>query len=164
MANETCPQMPPLVMMTNGWAEYLDILYVEYLSEFINNSTYHRELKVKTFTQLEYNMKQATFNHLTTKGSKNRLYNEKRCQKYKWIKPMIEGNCGACMSFRYFPDLDWNKKWKRFIIWCDKYDFVIILEKRDNCYMLITAYCVIYDDKRIQLERKYQKYIKTKSA
>lgn len=51
------------------------------------------------------------------------------------------------------------------IIWCKSTDFVVVLEQRKNEYYLITAYKVIYGNKRIDLEKNYKKYIqKTKNA
>lgn len=162
-----CDKMPELVVMgnyNNDWNKYLDALYIIYLEDFCNSPFLHKGLPLKTFTQLEYNMKQESFNHVTTKGDNNRLYNEERCKKLRWIKPILAGDCAECPTFRCFPDLDWNKKWKRFIVWCVGFDFIVIVEQRKDCFFLITAYCLIYKDKKEQLEKKYQKYLKTKSA
>ena len=136
MSVNKCSRMPELILLSDydDWENYLEALYVEYKNDFYENETYHHSKPVKTFTELEYNLMQTTFNHITTKGGNDRLYNETRCQKIKWIKAILEGFCGECDDIRDFLDLDWQKKNKRFIIWCIPFDFVIILEERGNSF------------------------------
>lgn len=166
-ADKLCNNMPELVKLNNNetWNEYLDKLYAIYLNDFFHNDISFEGKIVKTFTQLEYNMKQQSFNHITTKGSNNRLYNEKRCQRIKWIKPLIEGSCKSCKYYRRFPDFMGNNK-KRVILWCEHCNFIVILEERKSNYVLISAYCIVYDKKRRELEKKYDRHLeaKTKSA
>lgn len=163
-----CPNMPACILLEdcdNDWNKYLDLLYREYLKDFSDENLIHKGNRVKTLTELDYTMRQQTFNHITTKGSFDRLYNKQRCERLKWIRPIIEGNCDECATFYYFPDLNWKKgKSRRYMLWCVDYDFVVILEQRNDVFFLITAYCIVYENKRKDLKNKYNQYLKTKSA
>ena len=77
----------------------------------------------------------------------------------KWIRDILTGACTGCIDYRVFRDIDWKpqKKERRYVVWCYKEDYAIILEERDRDFMLITAYKVIYQNKRNDLERLYQK-------
>ncbi|KGG81062.1 hypothetical protein Y919_02505 [Caloranaerobacter azorensis H53214] len=132
-------------------------LYELYLEDFFYNKVYYKGMPVKTFTNLNYNGKQQSFEHITTKGSKDRIYNVLRCERIKWIKKIIESLCNGCDNIATWQEKHKNKY--RIIIWCQKTDFVIVLERRKNEYYLITAYCVIYENKRKDLRKKYIKYI-----
>lgn len=152
--------MPNLIDINdfdNDWSLYLDYIYQLYLEEFFYNTVFHKGVPVKTFTNLEYNGKQATFNHITTKGSRDRLYNTLRCERYEWIKAMIEGKrCEKCEDIAIWPEKKGKKH--RVLIWCKKTNFLIVLEKRKTEFYLITAYCVIYSNKERDLRHSYNRY------
>lgn len=160
-SNSICTKMPPLIKIekfNNNWDQYLDYIYDLYIEDFFNNTLFYKGLPVKTFTNLEYNGKQETFNHITTKGSRDRLYNSLRCERYKWIKTMLEGEtCENCESMAIWPVKKGKKH--RTLIWCRKTNFLIVLEKRKNAFYLITAYCVIYPNTERDLRQSYNRYL-----
>lgn len=141
-----------------AFGEYLASLYPIYLENIAQNTFSFHGKPVRVFTDLNCNLQHCTFEHLTTKGNNGRLYNIKRCERIVWIKDILNGICQRCVKYRVFKD----KKWKpnkphtsRYIIWCTEEDYVIILEERERQVMLITAYCVLYENKRRDLERAF---------
>jgi len=156
-----CPRMPDLIKIDefdNDWNKYLDYLYSLYLNDFFYNTVYFNGLQVKTFTQLQYNCKQETFNHITTQGSNDRLYNLLRCERYNWIKTIIEGKiCYVCDEIAIWEER--RKKKQYTLIWCRSTNFLIVLKKRKECYYLTTAYCVTYPNKERDLRISYNKFI-----
>lgn len=158
--SETCINMPPLTLMSdfnNDWKTYMNHLYQIYLNNFFNGEVRYNNNKIKTFTNLNYEGHQQSFEHITTKGSKDRLYNEARCERLQWIKPILEGACRDCGDILTWKERDRGKL--NIVIWCKSTDYVIILEQRGNDYYLISAYKVIYSNKRSDLEKHYQEYI-----
>jgi DNA-binding transcriptional MerR regulator len=159
MGEDICEYLPPIIPFknyNNDWDTFLEDLYKIYLNDFYNIVVKYKNLPVKTFTALDYNGKQQTFNHITTKGSNHRLYNQLRCERIRWIKALIENdNCRKCNHFASWPEKEKNKI--RILIWCRKVDFLVVLEQRKDYYNLITAYKVIYDKKRNELIKKYIK-------
>lgn len=110
------------------------------------------------------------FWHLITKaynGDNDRLINFRRAERIPWCGPSISNvNDGIIKHWEYE-----EKKYKiRTYIWLEKYDYIIILEKRKIkskknkiVYFLITAYYVEGDSSRRKLRRKYKNRYKMQS-
>jgi len=147
-------------MQGDDFNAYLKGLYNIYVTEIANaNFTFHQK-PLHVFTTLNYNLQHLTFEHITTKGSNDRLYNQNRCERIIWIKDILNKICDGCADYRVFRDRSWkqDKKVARYILWCVKEDYVIVLEERATVVMLITAYCIVYSNKRRELNDKYLKF------
>ncbi|OQB54107.1 MAG: hypothetical protein BWX97_00083 [Firmicutes bacterium ADurb.Bin146] len=156
-----CTSLPQLISLNSfaNWKEFYNYIYKLYLDDFFNNTVYFDNKPIKTFTDLNYDLKQESFEHITTKGSNDRLYNESRSQRILWVKAILESKiCRVCKDYAIWPEKDRNKI--RYVIWCKTVDFVVIIEQRDNYYQLISAYCVIYPNKRDDLEKKYNNFLR----
>ena len=158
-----CSKLSPLLPIREkqNFGDYLKELYPIYEKEIAEeNFTFHGK-PVKVFNELNFNLQHQTFEHLTTKGDKNRLYNSKRCERLSWIKDILKNVCSGCGDYRVFPDSKWKKtNRKRYIIWCVKEKYVIVLEEREKEVYIITAYCLLYKSKEEQLEKEYKKTLK----
>lgn len=161
--DEYCEKLSPLIEQKSGQvlSDYLKDLYPIYEMEIANGSFSFHGKPVHVFTELNMNLQHQTFEHLTTKGNTDRLYNTKRCERLVWIRDILADLCNGCTNYHVFRDtkVKTNKN-PRYIIWCTKEDYVIVLEERQKDVMLITAYCVLYPNKRRELEDKYQKSLK----
>lgn len=149
---------------SSSWEEYLQKLYASYRSEIFEKPLFYKGEKIIFNTDLNYNLRHETFEHITTKGSVNRLYNQSRCEKMLWICALLAGKCQGCYGYYDFEDLEYKGRHKRFIIWCKPEQYVIILEKMNGGYMLISAYCVVYKDKVDDLHRKLNLFKKNRKA
>lgn len=99
------------------------------------------------------------------KRSKIRLYKEERVKYIPFISKMIMEfeKCKHCTE-----DCPKIKIWTapylgknsilRTKIFFEKYDYIVILEKRNNYYQLVTAYVVDRKDRREDLLKEYTKY------
>ena len=99
------------------------------------------------------------FEHIITKGDdeEERIPNIDRLKRITWIRPLIELNCN-CEDYKVFPDTTKKNK-KRWCIWCSKTNFIVILEDKGKNFRLITAFIVLYKNKRNDLETDYKNYI-----
>ncbi len=161
----TCLQLSELIKKEDSQilGAYLSSLYPVYMTNIARNTFQFHGKPVHVFTELNYNLQHQSFEHLTTKGNNDRLYNIARCERILWIRDILGDACfhQSCDSYRVFPDTSKKKtKNTRYIIWCVKEDYVIILEERQREVMIITAYCIMYDWKRTQLNEKYIKHLK----
>lgn len=158
---EHCNKLSELILMEPGedFNSYLNRIYPIYKSTIAEAQLSFRGKPVKVFTNLNFNLQHQTFEHLTTKGNQDRLYNTERCQRIPWIHDILGNNCVGCEDYRVFKDVNWKprKKERRYIVWCVKEDYAIILEERERDFMLITAYRILYQNKRNDLERLYQR-------
>lgn len=158
-----CQKLSPLISGEGtSFNDYLKMLYPIYKEKIADGMLTFRGKPVCVFNELNFNLQHQTFEHLTTKGNNDRLYNQKRCERIAWISDILHGICEGCDNYRVFRDTKWksNRNFKRYIIWCVKEDYVIILEEREKQVMLITAYCVLYPSKRHDLEKEFAKSLK----
>lgn len=93
-------------------------------------------------------------------GTGDRNPDTERLRRITWIRPLIELNC-TCSDYKVFPDSGGSRM--RWRIWCSRVNYIIVLEDRGAYFRLITAYNVIYRNKRKSLEQEYNEYIEDNS-
>lgn len=141
--------------LNESFDEYLQRIYENVYMKFIAGMSHKFKGKpIKVFTELNCKLQHQSYEHLTTKGVHERLYNESRIARIAWINEILGDLCDGCENLAIFKDTP-KKGRNRFIIWCRKENYVIVLEERKQEFYLITAYCVIYDNKIKELDRKY---------
>lgn len=153
----SCKNLSPFIAFDDNSVtrEYLDELYPIYYKEIANGNLKFKGKPVNVFTELNYELKHQTFEHITTKGNTDRTYNLERCKRILWIRDILSNVCKDCQNYEIIKEVKGKKE--RYVIWCVQEDYVIVLEKRKDEFFLITAYCVIYDTKRNELKRKAEK-------
>lgn len=157
-----CDKISHIIPKENRtFGEYINYLYTIYkdelYSEIEKKKWKFKGKPITVFNELNHNLQHQSFEHITTKGSTVRLYNEKRCERILWIRDMLNHVCDPCPDFRMFEDTKWRKnKKKRYIVWCVSEKYVIILEEREKEVKIISAYYVLYPDKESELEVKYK--------
>ena len=139
--------------------ESVDKAYKIYKREISDNPEItFNHLPVKVTKQLDYNLKEQTFEHIVSRDMKARLYDLNRLDKIPWISYIIKccnTNCPNCVVI--------NDRKNDYIIWCKNENYIIVLERRTDkitCkeyFYLKTAYPVIYKDKLMQLQKKEKK-------
>ena len=98
------------------------------------------------------------------KKLKIRMYKDERVKYIPFISKMILDyqKCYSCIE----PNCSKIKIWSapylgkvlRTKIYFEKYDYIVILEKRKNYYQLITAYVVDRIDRKRDLLKEYEKF------
>jgi len=166
--SKSCEKLSPIIPCNDSQnlKSYLTSLYPIYKENIADGNFMFHGKPIHFFTELNHNLQHQSFEHLTTKGSYDRLFNIKRCERILWIRDILSSICNHCTDLRIFRDSKWKpgKDVKRYIIWCIKEDYAIVLEERQKYVMLITAYCVLYPNKRDEFEREYQKSQKNKNV
>lgn len=162
-----CNNLSPLLEKGNStFEEFLAQIYPEYYENIATAELTFRDKPIRVFTGLTPDFRHQTFEHLTTKGNYDRLYNQMRCERILWIKDILTRCTNECDNYRVFPDENWkpqrSQKARRYFVWCVMEKYVIILEERQKEVFLITAYCVLYNNKLRQLEREYHAYVSKK--
>lgn len=162
-----CPALPKIIELSdcNGDPDkYEDHLYYDvFLNDLYNNKMYYNSKRVALKKYPTFNGREASFFHLTCKNYKkgeDRLPDFRRSERLGWIKPGIETNhieeCGD-HCFLSYTKIVRDKKRVHLLNKEDRY--MIVLEEREEYYLLITAFYIDYDK---TLERKYKEYIKYK--
>ena len=167
----SCDQLPVLIECPN-WAnfpEYDEFLYQLFKQDFIDSQPLYEKKKVVIRKHPLVNGKEQTFFHVTSKDYKEgeeRFPDPRRCERIQWIRKFIENNfcldsCNECDGIKVWEEE--YKKNKRIYLLLEEEKYIVILEKRENYCLLITAYYLDYPHTLDKLLKKYNAYIKQKA-
>lgn len=148
--------------------DYHERAYKIFKETLMDNEIYYKGIPVKVRDlPIEDNKVQGFFHVISEcdKKSRIRLYKNERVKFIPFISKMITefSKCEECSE-----DCSKIKIWsapylgkesiQRVKIYFEEYDYIVILEKRNTYYQLITAYVVDRDDRRLDLLKEYAKY------
>jgi len=134
--------LPPLAKLAdhgNDWETYLEALYRAYLDEVVNAGIAFRGLPLRVQFRPITHGKGFGFWHLISEGKveEERTPDLRRCERIRWIPWMIR-------SAESTDDILWweNKRDHNthVVLWLREENFVVILAKRHDYYLLKSAY------------------------
>ena len=134
--------LPPLVKLAdfgNDWEVYLAALYRIYLDEVVNAGITFRGLPLHVQFRPMTHGKGFGFWHLISEGDieEERIPDLRRCERIRWVAWVIS-------TFESNPEILWweNKRQNNthIVLWFRKENFVVILAKRKDYYLLRSAY------------------------
>lgn len=166
--------IPELVLFSdyeNEWFSYEKELYRIFKKDFIDSHPIYQGLPVNIRKHpIEFDKEEAFF-HITCKDythTRDRKPDLNRCERIKWPKPFIEEIClpfcDNCKGTKTWSESE-DGKTKVYILLPEE-RYIVILEKRDKYYLLITAFYIEHEHylgKMISKYRKYSKQQKTPS-
>ena len=110
--------------------------------------------------------KEEAFFHLTCQDymkSKERFPDFKRSERLKWCRSFIDNwnkcadyICSNCNGLKI-----WKEPFKKTFQVCilsEEYKYIVVLEKRENYYLLITGYYIEFDHVMRKKLANYEKY------
>lgn len=133
--------LPPLFPFSGDWARYEDELHAIYLETIVRTNLTFNGLPVKSQFRPETNGKGFSFWHIISEGptEEDRTPDLKRCARIRWIGWIIT-------HAKNHADLSWWKNRRgrntHVVIWHEKEGFAVILAKRNNYYLIKSAYWV----------------------
>ena len=103
--------------------------------------------------------KERGFWHCVQEGKieEERTPDLRRCERISWIRPVIENV--ADTRIKKWPKKAGTKE--RYMLWLEEADYLVILEKRPNCWFLWTAYCTDHERTHGKLQKEYEDYLKS---
>ena len=165
--NTTCwvPELEYFDAYNNNWTAYEAALYSIFKHDFIDSHPTYKEKRVSVkHYPIEYGKEEAFF-HVTCKnyvGERDRVPDFRRCERIRWIRAFIENyecdstRCEECEGIKV-----WSEPYKcknRIHLLLEEKRYMVVLEKRNSYYLLITAFYLDYDHAlRKQLEH-YEQY------
>lgn len=139
----------------NNYAEFEDWLYNEvYLKQIIGGrlSFLGLPVRLKRYPVHE-NGKAFTFYHLISEGKveDDRTPDPERCRRLHWV-PFILQNAMDMDSIKCWVNSRRRKNadTKNVVLWLKDYNYLVVLEKRHDFYLLKTAYLCLSEDWRIR--------------
>lgn len=151
--------LPPLEPFCGDWTAYIERIYQIYRETILKNNPKYRNFPVKPRYTPEVKGKHHGFWHLTSEGDKE---DERepclfRCERIRWIRWLID-NLNQCAEISVWHETRNNTS--EVVIWLESEDYVVVLSERRDYWLLKTAYLIKYDNKRKQLRKNREKYMK----
>lgn len=148
--------------------EYYNEVYEIFKRDFITSKPVLFGKNIGLQKEPMVNGKPQTFHHMTTedicnnknKQSKLRNIAFDRCERIAWNRAIIDSGYVGLKIFRETR----SRNRKNLIIFFEEKDFVIVLREAPTYYVFITSYPIKYKNKKRQLQKSYEKYIKAETA
>ncbi len=154
------------------YKSYESSLYQKYRSDFIESHPYFESKIVKVRFLPVIDGYEESFIHFTCKNYENVADREpdfKRCERLHWIRKVIENY--LCKESCSNSDCDgikiWEEPWKmysRVHFLFEEERYLVIIEKRENYNLLITAYYLEYNNALEKQLKHYNQFKKAKDA
>lgn len=161
-----CKHLSPLLEFDGNWIEFEKLLFSIFKHDFLENNTYFKGCIVHPRKHPVIKGRPESFFHLTHENSTLYKFNDPslpdfdRCKRLRWVKEILEHyGCQdrCCSGIKYY-----NKNGRDHLLF-EEERYLVVLEKRGNSYLLITAFYCQYDNALRKKLKDYNEYI-TKSA
>ena len=148
--------LPDLFPMDGDWEQKLHNLYKIFVRDFVQHQPHLDVIEVWWDQRVLDGKFPEGFWHITTQGNPpNRLPDFRRSERLPWCAPSINNSTDPIIIKWDYQE---GKKIRTYL-WLERFDYVIILEKRHQrmgiIAFLITAFHVDGDRTRQQLKKKY---------
>lgn len=147
----------------NSWSEYESFLYSVFTTDFIQSRPTYKMHTVEPRWYPVTNNREEGFYHITGKKlthSGDRVPDLRRCERIRWVRSFIENVvcnpliCSECDGVKI-----WNEPFKNTIrphLLFEEECYVVVLEKRNKYYLLISAFYVEREKDMDDLLDKYE--------
>ena len=150
----------------NEYPYYEERLYQIFSECYEEGKLYYKDIPVKMKHYPPDYIPKTGFYHLIcenyqhTGNEDDRSPNLSRCARIRWPKAIIQDCAQNCLSLYIWENERRGKQ--NILLYCPEVDYVVVLGKRANYLLLITAYPVEYENKRRDLLKEYTDYCKNK--
>lgn len=154
---------PELLPFDGDWERYEERVYEMFLDTFVRAEVRFHGVKVKAQYRPETRGKGYSFWHVVSEaphsGNRNeedRIPDLRRCERIAWIPWAIEHASNGAEGFSWWE----NRRGRdtRVVIWVEAWDFVVILAKRRDYYLLKTAYCDLKPHRKRTFEKEREAF------
>lgn len=166
---------------SESWSDYDKRLYAIFRADFVESRPIFNGFPVKPRTNPYYDEREESFWHLTCRdyghtngGSKSRDPDLERCRRIRWPRAFIDNyllcakhdiqssKCRGVLIWESTHKTNNGRSTDRVKLFLDEERYLLVLEKRQHYYLLITAYYVdeeySYKGLKREAARKNAKY------
>ncbi len=154
-------QPPELLPFSGEWPAYEEIIYEAFLESFVRPNVEFRGWKVSAQFRPETRGKGFSFWHTISeapdpnnRNEDERIPNFRRCERIRWIRWVIE-NAGT-EGFLWWENI--RGRDTHVVIWAREHDFAVVLGKRQDFFVLKTAYAEIKPHRRKTFEAEWSAF------
>lgn len=164
MKNTECKWLPDTVSLNDfdgNFERYFNYLYCTFENDLVFNPPLFKGDKVKPRWTPKHEGKPEGFYHLTHQdyyhtGYETRVFDTKRSERLNWIKPVIKNygcNDVCCSHIKYWTE----KKGKTVFLFFEEERYIVILNKRNGYYLLVTAYYIETNHRLNLIKKQYKR-------
>lgn len=164
-----CHWLPQLEICTNlsAWSIYESNIYQIFQSDFISSHPIYLGKRVAVRKHPMCNGKEESFYHVTCKdyfNKNDRQPDIRRCERIRWVRAFIENNCNPntcqnCQGVKLWDEPSRsNPKFMRTHILLEEERYMVVIEKRENYNLLITAFYIDKDHSLRKILKRYDTY------
>lgn len=148
--------LPDIIPWNTDWESYSDRIFDAYQKSYTERSPfYYQGMVVKSRRRPIANGKDGGFWHII--GGSEGEPEPRRCERVLWARAIIE-HCDDDAVLVWEEPSRHDGNVIDVVFWLKDADYYVIIAKRNGYWVLRSAYCVVYDSKRRQLEKAYAKY------
>jgi len=154
---------PPLLHFEGDWSEYEDVLYKAFLETFVRPIIHFRGWRVSAPYRPEIRGKHFSFWHVISEPPHPENRNEdarvpdiRRCERVRWIAWAIQQADAGMEGVSWWENRRGNDT--HVVIWVEEKDYVVILGKRRDYYVLKTAYYGLKPRRRKVFEKERRQF------
>ena len=157
--------LPELVLpdREQSLKQYISVVHSIYIELYVHRNLYLENTPIH-LKRLPYRGEfDSTFYHLVSSSEDhfedNRDIDIERCKRIRWPRSILDNSSDSMIKV-------WTNKRKgktRTLLWLESFDFLVVLEKRKDYYLLWTAYITDHDHTRKKLSEEFLVY-KAKTA
>jgi hypothetical protein len=151
--------LPSVLDLDGEWSAILGTLYAVFERDFKKSQTRHQGLKVMYNGTIKADGmgKEEGFWHVVSRTDNNtgeRIIDYPRAKRLPWAKPMMESSDRPEIKVWEYQEGTADKGLRTYI-WLERYNYILILQRKKKAFYWITAF---YVDpwKRKELETKYK--------
>ena len=149
--------LPALVLLDDYegiWEKYVKALYEFFENDFVHDRPMFKGNPLTLKRQPLIEGKEATFWHLISEGQTEEERNPdlRRCERIRWPRATIDHSEEDCIKV-------WENtrgRETRVCLWLETQDYLVILAKRRDYYILWTAYSVTRGHTKRKLRKEYE--------
>lgn len=156
------PDLIHLHSFEGNWDKYFEFIYKVFTKDFVEDPPFYEGRKLRLKKHPMYEEKEATFWHIISDGisEESRIPNLRRCERIPWPRPIIENSTDPVVKI-------WQNKRNgkvRICLLLDSYNYIVILDRRDDYDLFWTAYPIDQPHQKRKLIKEYEAYINANAA
>jgi hypothetical protein len=147
----------------NEWGSYEEALYNIFKHDFVDSKPLFERKRVNIRKHPMENNKEEAFYHITHRDyfhEQNRLPDLRRCERIRWVRSLIESHdcnqsdCEDCEGIKV-----WTmpyRMYSRTHLLFEKERYMVVIERRKNFNLLVTAFYFEHDHSLNKKLREYE--------
>jgi hypothetical protein len=138
----------------DSWDDYCEVLYQVFCDEIRPPNLSYNDTRITCRRTPETYGKWNAFWHLVQEGKieDDRTPDLRRCERLKWVAFVIS-------NFNLNPDIQvWENPRRKTVLFWYREEYLVVLSKRSDYYLLKTAYCTEKPHRKEALRQERDKF------